>query len=374
MAKRNDMNKVSKTLIGGFALVGLNRLYESLTIRGWGRYINRLEQDVEYDDMQFCKDGEPLFLVDPSYTSTIFFVDGFRIRPAVGMNREWLTAMHHDLKVNIVAPIIGLQSMPYWLRSKEWSYIEEVRQAIQIYDAYVAAREAEHKMVPVAFSYGSVAVMTIAAKRNPAEVVLISPLPAQLALPEQQIDRLPTWIRELARTVLGAALSEDGYFRGRRWGWIQYILPIYIRPGKASGGWDVADRACRAEVNARIHNGQELRLRDLLELDDAMRFMRFDLLPDIAGSNITLLSGRKDSIMTHETTDLFASQLRELGSNVEHLIYERSAHNLLLDCEAEQVMRDVAERVIRARSKATSESQAVLDLTDSAIEPASSLG
>lgn len=366
MAKDAGMSTLSKTVVGGLAFVGLARAYESAVIRGSGRRIERLEHDVDYDeDLHFCRDGEPLFLVDPSYSTTIFFVDGFRIRPAVGMNRDWLTAMHRDLKVNIVAPVVGLQSMPYWLRSKEWSYVEELRQAIQVYDAYVAGRESGHRMVPVSFSYGSAAVLTIAAKRNPAEVLLLSPIPAQLALPEQQIDRLPDWIREFARKVLRAALEPDGTFRGRRMGWVQYVLPIYMRPGEASGGWDVADRACRAKVNAAILNGQELRLRDLLEIYDAMKFIRTRLLPELAGTRITVFSGRKDSIMTSETADLFVEQLRAAGSDVEHLVYTRSAHNLLLDCEAEQVLAAIAERIVRGDA---SREPVALDLTEATIE------
>lgn len=357
-----DMRSLSKTIVGGLALVGLARAYESAVIRGAGRRIAKLEHDVEYDeDLHFCRDGEPLMLVDPSYATTVFFFDGFRIRPAVGMNRDWLTALHREHKVNIVAPVIGLQSMPYWLRSKEWSYVEELRQAIQVYDSYASKLAPGHRMVPVSFSFGSVAALTIAAKRNPDEVLLLSPIPAQLALPEQQINRLPNWIRELARKVLRTALEPDGLLRGRRMGWFQYVLPIYMRPGEASGGWDVADRECRERVNASILNGQELRLRDLLEIYDAMKFIRTRLLPQLAGRRITVFSGRKDSIMTSETADLFVEQLRAAGGEVEHLAYSHSAHNLLLDCEAEHVLAALTERICRVDE---ARGETVVDLTE----------
>ncbi len=358
------MKKVTKVAVGGFAVIGANRLYESLFIRGVRKYVEKIESDVAYDDLQFCKDGRPLFLSNPDYDTTLLFVDGFRIRPSVGMNHEWLTSIHHNLKVNILAPVVGLQSMPFWLRNKEWSYLEELRQTIQIYDSYLSARGPGHRMVLSSFSYGSVAALTIAAKRNPSQVLLLSPIPAELALPEQQIDRLPGWIRGAARSVLRAGLRSEGLVYGRRWGWIQYLLPHYLRPGGASGGWDIADRECRQKFNSEIHNGQELRLRDLLEIYDAMRFIRTRLLGDLRGKKITLFSGLRDSIMTRETAALFAEQLAEAGCDIEHLIYEKSAHNLLLDSEADRVKQDFAERIQQVRSAALTDGFEVIDLTN----------
>lgn len=336
--RSSQLGAARRAAVLGLAAVGAQRLYQHGYSRLIRWHVERIERNVPYDeDMQFCLErGEPLFLTKLEHTTTLFFIDGFRIRPAVGMYGEWLHSLHEEHGVNIIAPTVGQQSLPFRLRAQPWSLHRLMREGLQLYDAYTSTLPPGHRVVVGSFSFGSLVSMGIAAKRKPAHVVIMSPLPANIRAPRPLTGRMRPPFGQMLNFVLDRALDPTHPFRLERMGWLEGVMPYYVRP-TVNGGWDIADRELREKYNAEIHNGQELGLRDIFELLRAMGYQRDRLLAQITGMDFTMMWGQKDLIIEAPLTENLCDILERGGNRVRRMPFERSAHNLLLDCEADAV-------------------------------------
>jgi len=121
--------------------------------------------------------GEPIFMVKPGNTTTLFFIDGFRGQIGAGHYKPWFEKLHAR-GINIVSPITGLQGWPFAFRTRQWHREEDMRQAVQIYDAYCANLPKGHKIIIGSMSFGALSNVTIGAKgkRKPDAMVFVSPL------------------------------------------------------------------------------------------------------------------------------------------------------------------------------------------------------
>lgn len=354
---RSASKRPPRLLLAGLALVGAQRLYSAAYRRAVRWHIERIERDVPYDDdLKYCLDrGEPIFLVRPENDRTLFFVDGFRIRPAVGMNAEWLRNLHEEHGINIVAPIIGIQSRPFRLRGLPWSFHMDMREAVQLYDVYAESMGPGHRIATASFSFGSISSLAIAARRRPWKVILISPAPAVMRAPRDVTRRMRQPWGKMIEFIVDHALNPNSRFRLERMSWLEGVIPYYVRPG-VSGGWDVANRELREEVNRTILNGQELRIGDVFELLRGFDWAGRRLVPQIHSSDITIISGAKDMLIMPDLIGELRDRLRAAGNSVRWFRMPNSAHNLLLDRDsdtAKQLILDTLRPERRAAAAPT---------------------
>ncbi len=322
-----------------------------VSVSGWRRVVSnlvrrrveRIESDVVFDPvLGMCSEGEPILLHDPDFDTTVFFFDGFRIRPAASMHRDWLERFHVEHRVNVVAPVLGHQSMPFRMRNRDWSHQEECRAAVQLVDAYRAGRGPDHRIVVAGFSWGALNAYTLAALGRSDATVLVSPLPHRL---DAQVDKA---IRN--RGPAGRALrwAVGQMLAGRGLAVVGRILPYYLRSG-VSGGWDICDPELRARHNREILNGQELRIYDVYEIIAAIGHVRHDVLPRIVGTDVTVVWGEKDSMFASEVFEDLARTLFSQGNQVWTVPLADSAHNVLHDADASRARDALADVVARQR-------------------------
>lgn len=324
-----------------------------LLVSGWRRGVSKLvrsrvediESDVVFDPvLGFCAEGEPFLLHDPAFDTTVFFFDGFRIRPAAAMHRPWLERLHAEHRVNVVAPVLGRQSMSFKMRNRDWGHQEECRAALQLIDAYRCGRGPDHRIVVVGFSWGAVNAYTLAALGRSDATVLVAPLPHRL---EAQIDKAIR-NRGPAGRLLRWAVHQ--MFAGRGFAVINRILPYYLRPG-VSGGWDIADPGLRARYNREILNGQELRIYDVYEIIAAADHARREVVPRIMGTDVTVVWGEKDSMFASEVFEDLARTLLSQGNEVQMVPLPSSAHNVFHDADASTAYEALAAAVSRQRAR-----------------------
>ena len=310
------------------------------------RRVERIERPVRYDPvLGICADGQPVLLHDPSYDTTVVFFDGFRIRPAASMHREGLERLHREQRVNVLAPVLGHQSMPFRLRNRDWNHQEECRAAAQLVQAYKAAQGPDHQVVVVGFSWGAIHCYTLAALGLCDSIVLISPLPHRLDIQARRVIRSNGIAAKSLRWLLTAIFSGRGY------GLLGRVLPYYMRPG-VSGGWDIADPELRARYNRDLLNGQELRIFDVYEIVAAVGHVHAELLPRITGTDVTVVWGRRDSMIVEPVFEDLVRAFAVLGNRTYPVPVAESAHNVLHDAGAATAWRAVADAVVRRRETA----------------------
>ncbi len=310
------------------------------------RRVEHIERDVVFDPvLGICAEGEPLFLHEPANDTTLFFFDGFRIRPAASMHRDWLTELHQSARVNVIAPVLGHQSMPFAMRNKDWSHQEECRAAAQLVHAYRLAQGPDHHVVVAGFSWGAMHAYTLSALGLADAAVLVSPLPHRLDTAINATVKRNGPAARALKFVLRRILGGHGYWLLGR------LLPYYLRPG-VSGGWDIADPELRRRYNAEILNGQELRLYDVFEIIDAVGHVGSELMPRIRDRDVTVVWGRKDSIISEPVYEDLVRALTHNGNRTSSVPVEGSAHNILHDAGAGEARRAIRDSIERVRSAA----------------------
>ncbi len=209
-----------------FALYGIWRALMALQYQAARYKARRVESSRRYDPVfgYHLDGGEPLFLVDPANSRTLFFLEGFRTQSPAGMYRKRFEELFAR-GTNVVVPVYGLQSSSFELRNRDWRLEEDLRLVRQTYDAYVASLPAGHRVVLCSQSFGALPALAVAASaaRRPDALVFLSPHNEGLDF-----------------KVSGPVVR----WLARQSSWLRFVLRYSMAspaPGRASV-WDIADR------------------------------------------------------------------------------------------------------------------------------------
>ena len=269
--------------------------------------------------------GEPIVWVKPGNKVTLFFVDGFRGQIGAGHYRAWFEKLHNQYGVNIVAPITALQGWPFAYRTREWHREEDMRQALQIYDAYCANLPAGHKIVVGSMSFGALSNITIGAKgkRKPDAMVMVAPL--NTGLDYKSGSPIIRWLSSKIAVI-------------------QYIKPWMIR-GKNKTRATLYD-VVNDEMNLAAWNSvmkdsvnYEENLPQGVHLNDTAIYMENDLVPQVNGEHITILYGEDDLTFSAQGFESLGEKLRKAGNTVKTFPFAKSGHMLLYDNGGEQAKK-----------------------------------
>lgn len=280
--------------------------------------------------------GQPLFLTDPSYRQTLFFLGGFRDQAPAGVYRPWLEGIHREYRCNVIVPVYGLQSWPFEQRNREWFFQEDMREVLQIWQAYTARLPENHRLITASVSYGALPHLTIAAlaSRKPDALALLSPLNSS---PEPRTGG-----------------PVDRWFRTQL-SWGRFLIP-YTQTETAQprvSPWDIVnDRLNRAHhqkgmLNPERNSFQEYQVRR------AARYLEEELAPQISGygpKEILLIWGKRDLYFQQKGFEELADRLASGGNRVESMAVPRSGHRVLLDNGRENVRRRV-EKLLRTENR-----------------------
>jgi pimeloyl-ACP methyl ester carboxylesterase len=306
------------------AALGAHRLW----LAGFDRYVRghvvRDEKTIPYDPILGFREklGEPVVLVDPAFERTLFFFEGFRTQMAANFHRPWFESLHAEQRVNVIAPVLGLQSSPFALRNVEWDPRQDLRTALQVYDAHVALLPKRHRVVVASACFGVLPALAIAARRRPHALVLFTPVTTAFG-PSRT---MPRWIR----TLLGSPLTPQ-------------LVPYYFRR-KGLGGWDIVDPVRRAQAVRDFPTNKDWNLFQYFVMRRALDWMEREIAPAVTGHDIFVATGEKDAFLPPEKVAEFADRLRRNGNRVEFATVPESGHMVLLDQGAEPLKA----RVLRA--------------------------
>ncbi len=320
------LKKSGFVVLTGFALVGLWFTMYQCQISQTRQKVRAIEASRNYDaDMGWnLPNGQPIFLVNPEYTKTLFFFEGFRGQIGAGQYRDWFEELYTKHKINVIAPIVGVQGYAFDLRNREWNYVEDMRTALQIYEAYTAALPAAHKVYVASMSFGALANATIASKaaRKPDGIVFISPLNKGLDYRSQS--PLIAWLSTQVE-------------------WLRFVIPYQIRgKNKARATlWDIVNDEKNLAIFKRYGEGMvnpEENLAQAAGVTKARNFLQDTLLPQIESLRFLVLAGDSDLYFTQEGFSVFADTLSKKNSG-SLLVLKDTGHMVLLDNGAEEAQK-----------------------------------
>lgn len=300
-----------------FALVGLYQGCLFLQESSTQRRSERIEAEERHYDSHLLYNthgGEPLFLIDPAYEKTLFFMEGFRAQAPAGMYRRQLRDFHREEEVNIIVPVYGLQSWPFEQRNREWYFQEDMRQVLQIWEAYTRRLPENHRLVTASMSFGTLPHAAIAAfaQRPPDEMIFFSPL-------NQGMD-------------YKAAGPVIRWF-SRQTVWLRHILP-YAQPGKAptrASVWDIVNDEINKEYAATGMVNPEDNAHQAYLSERAAAYLEAELLPLIQGRDISVIWGQEDLFFSQEGFRHFSDILEKGENRVTARGLPRTGHMVLLD-------------------------------------------
>lgn len=315
------------------ALIGAYRVYL------WAQYASKEHAITPAERGKFDRDllyrtqgGEPLVLVNPAYTKTLFFIEGFRAQMPAGMYTDWLMDLHRTAKTNVIVPVYGLQSSPFAMRNRQWFFQEDMRTVLQIYDAYTALLPADHRIVTVSMSFGTLPHLAIAAhaKRPPDVLVLLSPL--NTGMEYKVAGKLVYWL-------------------SKQTAWLQHVLlfsSVTPPPNRASV-WDIVNRQENLRIAAQIPINPEDNVRLGHQVEQAAAWMEQDLVPEVKHRDITVVWGDSDLFFSQAGFRALAERLSAAGNRVQSITVPDSGHMVLMDNGAAQV-KSLIERHLEARA------------------------
>ena len=302
-----------------FAFVGAYYCFISWQYSSVQKEIEKRESTRVFDkDLKYNMPlGQPIFLVKPGNKITLFFIDGFRGQIGAGHYLPWFQKLHKQYGINIVAPITGLQGWPFAYRTRDWHREEDMRQALQIYDAYCANLPAGHRVVVGSMSFGALSNITIGAKgkRKPDAMVLVAPL--NTGLDYKSGSALTRWLSSKI-TVL------------------QYIKPLMVRGKNKMRAtlYDVVNDEKNLEAwNAVMKDtvNYEENLPQGVHLNASAVYMENELVPQVKGKKIVILYGEDDLTFSIKGFEALAEKLRRAGNSVKAVPFAKSGHMLLYD-------------------------------------------
>ena len=320
------MKLILKIAVTAFVLVffcvGFYQFFMWLQSERTRKSVELFESKRTYDpDLYYYpKYGEPLFLVKPGNAATLFFLEGFRTQAPAGMYLDWFTELHRKFGVNVVVPVYGLQSSPFFLRNRDWHVQEDLRLALQVYDAYTAALPAAHRIVTASMSFGAIPQAAILAKspRKPDAAFFMSPLNSGLDY-----------------RVSGPLI----HWLSKQMGLIRFVMPYSMAapsPSRASV-WDIKNRESNLSMATKIDaNPEESSYYGYLTEVNA-KWLEERLLPQVKGLKIIVSWGDDDLYFSQDGFKRFAGNLEKSGNIVRTEILPNSGHMLLLDNSREKI-------------------------------------
>jgi len=245
-----------------------------------------------------------------------------------GMYVDWLQELHRTAKTNIIVPVYGLQSSPFAMRNRQWFFQEDMRTVLQIYDAYTALLPADHRIVTVSMSFGTLPHLAIAAhaQRPPDALVLLSPLNTGMEY-------------KVARKLV--------YWLSKQTAWLQHVIlfsTITPPPNRATV-WDIVNRQANLRIAAQVPINPEDNVRLGHQVELAAAWMERDLVPQVKGRDITLVWGDSDLFFSQAGFGALAAQLRTSGNHVDTVTVRDSGHMVLLDNGGALVKSLIAQRL-----------------------------
>ncbi len=302
-----------------FATVGFYQQYITWQYNSLKNFVEGMEAERSYDgDFGYLLPlGEPIFLINPEYSRTLFFIEGFRGQVGAGIYRDWFEELHQKHDINVVAPIIGMQGWKFEQRMRPWTHQEDMRQIMQIYDAYTANLPEDHRIVIGSQSFGTLASVTINAKagREPWASVFCAPLNTGL-----EYKSGGPVIRWLATQT----------------SWLQYIVPYMKRnqsPDRA-GLWDIINDEKNEEVWENIAkdiiNWEEV-LGSSLQVQEVASYMENDLIPRVTGKQIYICYGDDDLYFSQAGFENIGEIFSRAGNEVTIMKLDNTGHMLLFD-------------------------------------------
>lgn len=311
------------------ALIGAYRVFL------WAQYASKEHAIAPAERGKFDRDllyrsqgGAPLVLVDPAYTRTLFFIEGFRAQMPAGMYADWLRDLHRATRTNIIVPVYGLQSSPFAMRNRQWFFQEDMRTVLQIYDAYTALLPAGHRVVTCSMSFGTLPHLTIAAhaKHPPDAIVLLSPLNTGMEY-----------------KVMGKLV----YWLSKQTAWLQHVLlfsTVTAPPNRASV-WDIVNRQENLRIAAQFPVNPEDNVRLGHQVEQAAAWMERELVPQVKGRDITVVWGDSDLFFSQAGFRTLAVRLHTAGNRVQTVTVRNSGHMVLMDNGAAQVKALITRRL-----------------------------
>ncbi|MCX8059412.1 MAG: hypothetical protein N3A58_08370 [Spirochaetes bacterium] len=311
------------TIIIFFSILGFQRILLYIQFKNFQKYANKIESKNKYTPItKFNKNGgEPLFMVKKDYNTTIFFMEGFRTQNPSGMYKEWFDELHYKYKYNIVVPIYGIQSCPFNLRNREWFFEEDLREIIQIYDAYCSNIENNHKVIVISQSFGALpnSFILLEGKRKPNLAVFLSPLNSFMEY---------------------KAAGPIVYWLSKQTSWLRHIF-LFTKPSPApnrASVWDIVNK----EKNLYYANNFPINPEDSAELGYrsqlAAKFMENNILPFIKNMNIFIAWGDSDLYFSQKGFENFVNILSK-NNTVNYLKLNNSGHMVLLD-NGEKILKE----------------------------------
>lgn len=299
------------------AAIGAQRVWSAVAEARTRRAVRAYEAATDYEpDLGFVRGaGEPVFLVRPGNTTTLFFWVGFRMIGPRAMYGALLDRLHRDGGVNVIAPVVGPQSAPFSLRNAAWDYRTDIRHQLQIYDAYAATLPPGHRVVVGSECFGVLPSLVIAAKRAPDAMVMIAP-------------------------------STSAFSPGGRGGVVArsslapLVVPYHRRPTPYPR-WDVRDPACLARAR-RIPYPPEFSVAQYYQLRGALRWLEDRIVPQVRGRDIAMVWGELDQFLPQGSLHALAGRLRAGGNRVQEHVFPDTGHYPLLDAVAPDAERAIA--------------------------------
>lgn len=323
---------VLKVIVLFFFCIGLYRSWIWFQYQAAKSKVEKFESKRQYDPVLYYypEYGEPLVLVNPDYSSTLFFLEGFRTQCPAGMYYDWFNELHNKYHVNVIVPVYGLQSSPFFLRNRDWHVQEDLRLVLQVYNSYTAMLPESHRIVTASMSFGAVPQMAILAKatRRPDQSFFMSPLNSGLDY-----------------KVSGPLI----HWLSQQMGWIQYITAFSWAapsPDRASV-WDIKNKERNLAMASKIDaNPEENSRYGYLNVVTA-KWMEEKLIPRVKNHHILVAWGDGDLYFSPKGFTNFAELLKESGNSVETLTLTNSGHMLLLDNSDKLMKKRILDALLK---------------------------
>jgi len=306
---------------GLFILIVLWQFFYHLQRIIFRMNVKKIESRRNYDPVfgYHTNGGEPFILFSSKNKSTLFFMEGFRTQSPAGMYNEYFEYLFYKKKINVVVPVYGLQSSQFDLRNREWSFKEDIRSVVQIYDIYTATIHKDHSVITISQSFGGLphSAILAGAKRRPDKAIFLSPFNSGIDF-----------------RVSGPVVKLLSRFTAV----IKYIIPFtYAKPAKSRASvWDIVNR----KNNLATYKRGDANPEDSADLGNrsnkAAVFMEKTIIPLIANYNIDIIWGDSDLYFAQSGFKSFADSLSQ-NNQVKTEILKNSGHMVLLDNEAEKL-------------------------------------
>jgi hypothetical protein len=323
---------VLKAIIVVLTLIGMFNVFQYWQYRSIKRDVLEYEKDIEYDILKYKKEfGKPIFWVNPAYDKTFFFIEGFRIpNSAEAWYGDWLKNFHEQHEINIVVPMYGIQGWPFKERNREWLFEEDMREVLQVYNAYTIPLKSDHKIYLASMSFGIFPNMVICAlaERKPDHVILMSPLNSKLDF--RVSGPVVAWI---AKQVM-------------KWPWVSQVIMFtkpQIAPNRHSG-YDIVNKEASLYWASKTYTNPEDNLIQGYQSHLAAKFMEKELIPLVKNLKISMFWGDSDLLFQQEGFKELNATLSE-SNETEVMILKDAGHHILLDNGHEILKRKIEEIV-----------------------------